>query len=205
MQSKVQYIVSVIIISLFISTSSVLRAQSIDDIYFATENYPPFNFEKDGKLQGVSVDLLVLMLEKLNSSQSVKDLHLQPWARGYNRLLLVKNTCLFSTTRTKEREKLFKWVGPILNTSTSLVAKKDKHIHINTVADINSYRVGAVIDDVGEQFLHAAGVLPVNIHSIGGVDAISRSFAKLDRGRIDLFAYDTAVALWAIKNGVFIG
>ena len=46
---------NILLISL-VSTSAT--AASVDDIVFVTENYPPFNFEKDGDLQGVSVDTL---------------------------------------------------------------------------------------------------------------------------------------------------
>ena len=47
--------------------------QSVDDLTIMTENYPPYNFEKDGRLQGISVDLMVLMLEKVGSRGSSRE------------------------------------------------------------------------------------------------------------------------------------
>ena len=32
------------------------HAQSLDDLTFITEEFPPFNFERDGKRQGIAVD-----------------------------------------------------------------------------------------------------------------------------------------------------
>ena len=69
-----------------------VSSQTIDDLYFITENYPPYNFEDDGKLQGISVDLLVLIFKKLKAQKTIDDIHLKPWARGYSALLKKKNT-----------------------------------------------------------------------------------------------------------------
>ncbi len=41
------------------------KKPTIDDIYFGTENYPPYNFERYGKLQGIAVDLLMLIFNEL--------------------------------------------------------------------------------------------------------------------------------------------
>lgn len=175
-------------------------SQSIDDIYFTTENYPPYNFEENGKLQGISVELLILMLKKLNAKQTIKDIHLKPWARGYNALLKIPNTCLFSTIRTKQRESLFKWVGPITTTSISLIARKDKNIKINSVKDIYNYKIGVVRDDIGEQLLLKAGIPSENLDRISGINVITQSIKKLNKARFDAWAYDHDVALWTIKK-----
>ena len=34
--------------------SSCLFAHSVDDLYIGTEDYPPYNFKENGKLQGIS-------------------------------------------------------------------------------------------------------------------------------------------------------
>ena len=173
--------------------------QSVDDLSIMTENYPPYNFEKDGRLQGISVDLMVLMLEKVGSRQDRSSIRLLPWARGYQLLLRKPGTCLFSTTRTKERETLFKWVGPISKTTISLVARKDRHATVRSKADIAKYKVGVVVDDVGEQLLLQQGVPPRNLDRIAGVGVTRLSIRKLNQGRIDLWSYEENVARWEIK------
>ena len=40
-------------------------------------------------------------------------LHFLPWARAYTYGLEKPQHCVFSTSRTAEREALFKWVGPV--------------------------------------------------------------------------------------------
>ncbi len=40
------------------------QAITINDVHFATENYPPYNFEQNGEAKGISVDILNLMLRE---------------------------------------------------------------------------------------------------------------------------------------------
>ena len=134
--------------------SSCLFAHSVDDLYIGTEDYPPYNLKENGKLQGISIDLMDLMLRKLDSRQTHDNISILPWARGYFYLKERKYTCLFSTFRTKKREKLFKWVGPISSTTISLIARKDKN---NSLSDIMKYQVGVVREDVGEQLIEKPG------------------------------------------------
>ena len=107
--------------------SSAALTQSVDNLTIMTEIYPPYNFKEKGELKGISVDLMVLILKKLGSRQTRNNIKLWPWARGYREVLGKKNTCLFSTTRTIEREKHFKWVGPITSTTISILARKKKN------------------------------------------------------------------------------
>lgn len=203
MGEKVRHFISYSIIFFCLPISAYTHAQSINDINFITENYPPYNFEDNGKLQGISIDLLLLMLNKLNAKQTLADIQLKPWARGYNDLFVVANTCLFSTVRTEEREKLFQWVGPISATSISLIARKDRRIKITSEQDIFNYKIGVVRDDVGEQLLLKAGTDSANLDPIGGVNVIVQSIKKLDRGRFDLLAYDDEAAFRTIKKQGF--
>ncbi len=106
--------------------SGSAAAASVDDIIFMTEQYPPYNLEEDNKLQGIAVDTLALMLQRAGSKQTREDIEMLPWARGYKRVLSEPNTCLFSTTRTEERENLFKWVGPIAPTQLGLSLERKK-------------------------------------------------------------------------------
>lgn len=100
-----------------------------------TEQYPPYNFEKNGKLRGIAVDLMVLMLDILGTEKGRGSITLVPWTRGYRRVQSTPNTCLFSMTRTETREKLLKWVGPIGVNRVVLMARRDRNIRIRTLAD----------------------------------------------------------------------
>ena len=171
-------------------------AQPVDDLVLMTEQYPPYNFEEDGQIRGIAVDLILRILEGMQSTRSREDIKLVPWARGYRSAMTKPDICLFSTTRTKEREELFQWVGPIATNRVSLIARKDRKIRIQSSEQIQNYRIGTVTDDVAGEILAAAGVPKNRLESV----ALNvTNIMKLKRGRIDLWAYGENVAEWELK------
>ena len=187
-------------IMLTIIYSTAVSSNAIDNIRMFTENYPPFNMKQKGKVTGISVDILDIILKKLNAKITTKDIRVVPWANGYKRALKQKNTMIFVTTRTKHREKLFKWVGPIIDTQISIIALKNKHYKIDNIKQLNNYKIGAVIDDIGEQLLLENGINKENIKSIGGTNPIRANLKKMLRNRIDMFAYEISVAMYGAKS-----
>jgi len=177
-------------IALLLSSMS-LHAVDID-IY--TEHYPPYNMKSGEILNGLSVELLDAMLKEMNSKQSINDVKLTNWSRAYSIAQKKKNAMVFSTTRTESREKLFKWVGPIASTTVGVIAPKKNKIVIKEVSDLNNYKIGAVLKDVGELLLLDKGINPKQIQYVKGEDAINLSFTKMNNGRIDLFSYNINVA-----------
>jgi len=176
--------------------SGSAAAASVDDFVFMTEQYPPYNLEQDDKLQGIAVDILALMLERAGSKQTREDIKLLPWTRGYKRVQSEPNTCLFSTTRTEKREHLFKWVGPIAPNKVGLIAKKEKNIKIESMDELNTFKIGTIRDDVAEQFLVNAGI---SVDDMQRVAKTILNIKKLNVGRIDLWAYGEDVAMWELK------
>lgn len=190
-------------ILLIISFIISIYASSEQQIKIYTEHYPPYNMKVAGELTGLSVDVLSATLKQMNSNQTKSDIKLTNWSRAYSVVQKVPNSMVFSTTRTKERENLFKWVGPVSQTHIGIIALKDKNIVINKISDLNNYKIGAVLKDVGEQLLLSNGVNKTNIQYVNGVDAINLSFTKMEKGRIDMFVYDTSVALQNAKSEGF--
>ena len=190
-----------IIGSLLIATT--LFASTTDEIKIFTEQYPPYNMKSDDKLSGLSVDVLDAMFKQMKSKQNINDITLTNWSRAYSIAKKKKNTMVFSTTRTQSRENSFKWVGPIIHTTVGIIALKDKNIKINKVSDFSNYKIGAVLKDIGETLLLDLGVDKKQIQHVVGQNAINLSFTKMQKNRIDMFAYDTNVAFVNAKNEGF--
>ncbi len=171
--------------------------ESLNQLIVMTEEYPPFNFMKDGKLSGISVDIVVEMLKRVKTNHSREDIQFLPWARGYNLTLQRKGHALFSTTRTSEREEKFKWVGPFVPTIIGLTAKKSNMFKINSGEDIRKLRIGVVKDDIGQQLLEAIG-MPEDRMEI--VLTNEQNYKKLRANRIDAVAYETQVAKWGLQT-----
>jgi polar amino acid transport system substrate-binding protein len=186
--------------TLFLSFSSETIAAASDKLIVLTEELPPFNFMTQDGIRGISADLLRLMLLHAGLQNHVEDVQLQPWARAYNTVRSKLNTMLFSVTRTPERESLFKWVGPIISNRNSLIARKDRHIHLNTMEDAQKHTLGAIRDYAATQLLLSGGYPADKIETTP--DAKS-NLIKLEKGRIDLFVYNEVAFQWMMAgNGL---
>jgi len=175
-----------------------LFARTLDDLTFITEEYPPFNFSEEGTLKGIATDTLVEMLKLLDAKPTRENINVFSWARGYSIALNQENTLLYSTTRTEAREKLFKWVGPIINSEIVLFARKDRHLSIGNINDLNRQKlsVGVVMNDVGEQILLGQGIKRARLFRFNKGIHLAE---MLEQGRIDLLAYGKLVTLWNLK------
>ncbi|WP_199911658.1 substrate-binding periplasmic protein [Dongshaea marina] len=157
--------------------------------------FPPYNFRQDGKLSGISIELLLAASKQAGTPISKSQFKVLPWARAYDMGLKGPGVMLFATTRTEQRESLFKWAGPIIATKVVLLAKKSKGIKIASVAEINRYKVGAIPEDVGQQLAARAGVKNMKIS--GKPEQVAK---KLATGRVDLWAFEENSALWMLKS-----
>jgi len=120
-----------------------------------TENSPPANYLAGGRLQGLSVDIVREILRRHKIPDTIE---VVPWARGYTLALNQPNVALFSTTRLPQREKLFKWVGPIYSQTWGFYGKKGSGIKINSLEGARGVaRIGTYHKDAKEQYLLAQG------------------------------------------------
>jgi polar amino acid transport system substrate-binding protein len=185
--SKFNLVIKVLLFSIccffILNINKPIHAEELPRFNIITEDWAPYQFEKDGKIHGIAVDLLELMLQIVGSKQNRKDIKLYPWARGYHVLINEENTILFSTTRTSEREELLKWVGPIFSYSTILVGLKSKKMKIKTKKDLHKYRIGTIINDSSELFMKRLGVPIDKLHRNNNAVNNTR---KLELDRIDL-------------------
>lgn len=169
----------------------------LDSLKVMTEDYPPYNYEEDGVLRGISVDIVVEMLKRAGATIGRSDIELLPWARGYNLTLNRADHALFSTTRTAEREALFKWVGPFVTTVIGLTARKDRHLSVRSLEDLRDLRIGVVKDDIGHLLLKSAGIPEDQLDVVLYND---QNYRKLAAGRVDAISYETSVARWGLAS-----
>ncbi|EEX92435.1 amino acid ABC transport signal transduction system, periplasmic protein [Vibrio orientalis CIP 102891 = ATCC 33934] len=185
-----------ILLSFFVTISSA-RSSQINELTYLTEQYPPYNFEQNGALQGIAVDLLQAVGKQSQSPIELSQINLQPWPRAYRTALIKPDTVLFSTTRTQLREHIFQWAGPISPTRIVVLAKRSRNIEISHSMVLAKYRIGVIRDDVGEQLLLELGVPRDSMVESSVPDTLAE---QLTKERIDLWAYEENVAKWWIKK-----
>jgi polar amino acid transport system substrate-binding protein len=153
------------------------------ELTIVTEEYPPLSFLEEGIITGSSAEVVREILRRLNQPD---DIILLPWVRGYNLLKTRPNVVLFSTTRTKERESLFHWVGPLCTARNGFYIKKGSAIRISSLEDAK--RVGSIAtykEDAREQLLKTWGFT-----NLDSSKSAASNLKKLMSGRVDLWFYD---------------
>jgi len=178
---------------LFMVAFNTAQAQSI---IFLTEENPPFNFTQGGKPAGISTEIITEMIKRADIKARFEILN---WDSAYRRAQTDKDTCLYSTARLAERERLFRWIGPITTNKWVLVAKSDFSATINNDADARKYKIGAIKTDAKAEFLRAKAITNIS-YSDSEVEIPPKLFLKKDDpARIDLwlsglYAYQTVAA-----------
>lgn len=162
--------------------ASLAPAQSLT-IY--TEIDPPNQIQnEEGELAGMAVEIVREIQRRVGNTDPI---NVVPWSRGYLELQTLPNIVLFSTARTKERNPLFKWVGPIDERRYVLYVRADSKIQLRTLEDARKLAaIGVYKDDVRDLYLTGKGFKNLD----RTIDNLS-NVKKLMSGRIDAFAYAT--------------
>lgn len=172
------------------------------DLVLLTENFPPYNMAKNGKnfaqgenINGIATDIVREMFQRAGLTYSLTLRF--PWERVYKLALENPGYGAFVMARLRDREKLFKWVGPIGPDDWILLAKADSKITLDTLEDARKYRIGAYKGDAIAETLAKQGLKPIVV--LRDQD----NAKKLVNGQIDLWATgDPAGRYLARQEGV---
>lgn len=148
-------------------------------LYIATESSPPSSMLDGHAVTGSSTDKVREIMARSGLSYRID---LLPWKRAYTAALRRSNGCVYSTTRTPEREDLFRWIGPLDEAEWVLLARADRHYRFTTLEDARGLRIGTYNGDAREEYLRARGFTVDSAHN----DLINPR--KLLLNRIDLWA-----------------
>ncbi|AKB29980.1 cystine transporter subunit [Methanosarcina siciliae T4/M] len=152
---------------------------------YLTEEWAPFNYQEDGNVTGISVEILEAVFKNIGVNRSRADVRIVPLAEAFQMAQNNTSTVLFSIVRTPERESLYKWAGPFTRASFVLYAPVSSNITISSPEDIDRYRIGAVRASIENDLLASQGVNESQIINGQTPEAL---FRMLEGGQIDLWA-----------------
>ncbi|MCA1856870.1 ABC transporter substrate-binding protein [Massilia oculi] len=154
-------------------------ADSKPRLYITTETSAPSSM-LDGKwVIGIATDKVREAMQRAGVDYTIE---LLPWKRAFLAAQQRPDACVYSTSRTPERESQFKWVGPTDVGQWVLMARADREFKLNSLEDARGLRIGTYNGDARDAYLRARG-----FH----VDAANEDLAnagKLLLDRIDLWA-----------------
>jgi len=182
----------IIILTLFICSA----ASGSQKLMVLTEDWPPFNYKEDNSIVGISTDIVIAAL---NKAELAYTLHLYPWKRAYQVTLDHSHTLLFTTSRTKQREQLFKWIGPLFSRKIVMYKLKTRNdIHINKLEDLKKYKLGILRGGSVEEYLQSRG-FQSKIH-YQCVAKEKQNILKLFANRIDMIPGSDMSMAFRLKN-----
>jgi len=154
-------------------------SQAADGITAYAEDFPPYNFSRDGQAAGISTDMLRQICAEAKIACKME---IVPWARAYRLALSHANTMVFATARTAERENRFLWIGPIRTRKMFLYVLAGSSLTTENITKIEGVRLGVVNGDSASLEVKTAGLRQPALDAAPNVES---NLHKLLAGRID--------------------
>lgn len=172
-------------------------ASAAPTLQIVTEHSPPASMlAADGTVIGSGTEKVREMMKRAGVEYRIE---LLPWKRAYTQALENPDTCIYSTTRTPERENLFKWIGPTDEGEWVLLGRADRQYGLKTLEDARRLRIGTYNGDARDEYLRARGFLVDPAPN----DRVNPQ--KLMMNRIDLWAVSVRKGVPRIENSKWAG
>lgn len=156
-----------------------------NQLLIVTEEWPPYNFRNNGQIVGAATEIVKKVLAHTDYNYK---LNLYPWARSYEIALKKPNVMIYTILRTPDREKLFKWVGPIFSGKQFYLYKLKirKDIVVSNINDASKYSIGIMRGDVSHQFFNLINITSKNGLNISNSEEIN--IEKLFKSKVGLIS-----------------
>jgi polar amino acid transport system substrate-binding protein len=160
-------------------------------LVLATEEYPPYNMSgPGGTVTGISTDIVKALLDAAGYEYEIA---IYPWARAIAMARTQVNTCVYSMSRTPEREALYKWVGPLVFNDWALFARTGQS-RPQTLDEAMMMRIGSYQGDAIVSYLQTRG------HQVDVAPSDDVNPRKLQAGRIDFWATGRLIGQYRLKQ-----
>jgi polar amino acid transport system substrate-binding protein len=135
------------LVRLTLSSLLLLGCVAAHPVELMTEDDPPYNMRKNGKVVGIATEKLEKAFKRVGVAIHIE---LTPWARAYQSALKRPGYCAYSTARTPEREALFKWIGPLAKTEWVLYMRAGDAAARKPASldDVRGETIGGYLQDV---------------------------------------------------------
>lgn len=195
-----RYIFSIVLSALMLACVA-MPERAHADIRVYGHRVPPFSIhDGQGGVHGFSAELFHMVFDGMDEFGITPVITPVTFNRLYTGLQRAERRVGITVGRNAKREGLFKWVGPYLEISLGVIAKKSRRFKINTVADFMGYKIATVENTAPEQVLLKLGVA---MDSLNRDLYPKRNVLKLESDRVDFFAYPLAGAAFLMaQHGV---
>ncbi|MEV5571225.1 ABC transporter substrate-binding protein [Spirillospora sp. NPDC052269] len=154
--------------------------------------YPPFQFEKDGKVVGFDMDLMDLVAKKLGVTQKVVDTPFETIKTGSALNAGKCDVAAAGMTIKPERAKFIDFTKPYFDATQAAMTKKGTTFA--SADDLKKAKVGTQAATTGEDFVHNAKIDSVSF------DDSAALLNGLRSGKVDVIVEDYPVVQGWLKD-----
>jgi len=164
--------------NIFIKTTLSLAllfqmSYAADKFTIMAEDLPPFIYSNmnTNEPEGIAIKIVQQLAKKMNHTQAIE---IASWNKAYNLIKDNDGYMLFPVSRRPNRENLFKWVGPLLKSTSYLYKRKGSSIEIKSLNDAKKVNtIGVVKNYAGHQLLQKEGF--ENLVAVGHTKGVIRA------------------------------
>ncbi len=172
------------------------------DIQVVTEEWPPYNCVRNGRIEGIVTEVVKATLEQAGVSY---DIEAYPWARAYEMARTGENVLIYSILKLPNRAAHFKWIKiDGLAVEMALFRPKyRKDINLESLDDAKKYRIGVTRATSTHHFLLSQGFVEgANLFPVNSED-LNLHKSEPSTRRIDLTTGDPlSLARWLKMSGL---
>lgn len=163
------------------------------DFTVLTNQLPPIKMVEDGRATGIVGDVLVRLLAEAGMTLDKGEMKDTPLTEAYDTVRDRPGTIFLALVRSPQREKDFKWVGPVYTTTMGFIAKKSRALRIRKVGDMAPLVVGTIRGSIAERMAIDFGIPEKRLQRYAGTpEAVEGLF----KGEIDLLAFPKSPAFY---------
>ena len=148
-------IVPLLLLNVCFSYAQDAKINEHQKIHFLTEPLPPISYPSPDRREifGIGVDIIGHIAKSFGhdykNHAKKQGINIMPWKKAYNIIQNHDNYALFPMLRTQNREKLFKWVGPLVNLDAYFYRSKNAPDFIKNITSLekmnnDKVRIGVV-------------------------------------------------------------
>ena len=171
-----------------------------EELLVMTEQFPPFNFQEDNTIKGLSTQIVKELFKRAQFTYSIE---LVPWKRAYNTTLNRPNTLIYTMAKTASRMNKFHWIGKIANRKVSLFRLRSRQdLASMTLEEVKEKATIAVTQgDASMETIREMGFSEKNITAVRDVTAGNLAMKHVLKGRSDFFPSNPDMLKYRIKTG----
>jgi polar amino acid transport system substrate-binding protein len=166
-----------------------------------TEHLPPYQIDLRGEASGFATDLVRQTFKDAGVNYRIE---FQSWSRAYQLALRDANTCIYSISKSEERQPLFHWIGELSYNTTAIYAMADrKDIVLQSLEQAKDYVIAVTKDDITHHYLLAHGFVEgKNLYVLENVASMLNVLSGRRRGIDLVILNDTILKYRAVESGL---